>query len=520
MFGLLLLITSTGRSSAEHWSFVPIRRPPLPTVQRGDWALNAIDRFVLAQLEKAGRAPAQAASPAELLRRVTLDLTGLPPTPVELDAFLADQAPDAYERVLDRLLQSPRYGEHRARFWLDAARYGDTHGLHFDNERAIWPYRDWVVAAFNRNQPFDEFTMEQVAGDLLPNATIAQRVATGFHRCNVATGEEGAIPKEYRMRYAIDRVETTGTVWMGLTLGCAACHDHPYDPVSQTEFYRLVAIFNQVAEPAIHGNALLPPPTVKTPSAAQSLAHQRLRQTVQPAAATTGQVAARNTKVTDDSLLSYQQQQRLRRLESAFSGTMVMRDLSRPRPTYELIRGQYDQPAQPVAPDVPDFLPSLPETSRPNRLALARWLVRDDHPLTARVAVNHFWQQYFGIGIVETSEDFGIEGALPSHPQLLDWLAAEFIESGWNVKALQRLIVSSATYRQSAVDTEQAYRQDPRNRSLARTALSHGRRNDSRSGSLCRGPVGGTTGWSRGEALPARRRVGGGRAPAEQHGAL
>ncbi len=467
--GLLLIASiASGLPAAEHWAFVPIRQPPLPSVERQDWPVNPIDRFVLAKLEKRGQSPAPEADRTELIRRLTLDLTGLPPTLAEIDAFLADSSPDAYAKVVDRLLHSPRYGEHRARFWLDGARYGDTHGLHFDNERAIWPYRDWVVEAMNRNLPFDQFTVEQLAGDLLPDATIAQRVATGFHRCNVTTGEEGAINDEFRVRYAIDRVETTGTVWMGLTVGCAACHDHPYDPISQHEFYQLVAIFNNVAEQANNGNALLPPPSIKAPSAGQSLQHERIQQQLRQRRSATPDKAEAAASATSDATSIAPLQKQLRQLESAFSGTMTMRELRDPRPTRFLIRGRYDRPGEQVSPGVPDFLPPLPDGTPPNRLAFAQWLVDRRHPLTARVAVNQLWQQYFGVGIVATSEDFGSEGEPPSHRELLDWLAVEFMDSGWDMKALQRLIITSATYRQTAQVSSDQYRDDPQNRLLAR----------------------------------------------------
>jgi len=253
----------------KHWAFEPPVRPELPSVTDTNWPRNDVDRFILAALEKRNLAPSREASKETLLRRVTLDLTGLPPTLEELDSFLRDESPEAYERVVDRLLGSPRYGEQMARHWLDIARYGDSHGLHLDNERLMWPYRDWVVSAFNRNLSFDQFTIWQLAGDLLPNPTREQIIASGFNRCNVSTSEGGAIDEEFQVRYAVDRVETTSAAWMGLTMGCAVCHDHKLDPIKQKEFYEVFSIFNNISEKAMDGNALLPPPTLKLPSSEQ-----------------------------------------------------------------------------------------------------------------------------------------------------------------------------------------------------------------------------------------------------------
>ncbi|HEX6985849.1 MAG TPA: DUF1549 and DUF1553 domain-containing protein, partial [Planctomycetaceae bacterium] len=643
-------------------------------------------------------------------------LTGLPPTPGEVDARLADGSPDAYERAVERLLGSPRYGEHQARYWLDAARYGDTHGLHLDNLRSMFPYREWVIRAFNANKPFDEFTVEQLAGDLLPNPTPDQIVATGFNRCNVTTSEGGAIDEEFRVRYAVDRTETVGTVWMGLTVGCAVCHDHKYDPITQKEFYGLFAYYNSTADPAMDGNALLPPPSVKVPTPLQqerkaslegSIAAEEqawrefvaslpygetptadpsalppereefvwiddalppnakpeasgdeyasgwrwvgppdhpvfsgtaatIRQAranrvaqhfftgadpltiaegdvlfahvyIDPAAppkqimlqfndgtwehraywgeesfikfgsdGTPGKLrvgdlpaagqwvrlevpaasvglaagaklngwaftqaggtvywdkagvvtanAARlaaakalaaweaavapvadklpepvravlavaekdRTAEQRDALLHYFESavhDRLRerlaahestlatlrgelaKLENEIPSTLVMKDADQMREAFVLVRGEYDKHGEPVKPGVPAALPPLPADAPPNRLALANWLVNPGHPLTARVTVNRIWQQYFGTGLVETAGDFGAQGEWPSHPALLDWLAVEFVESGWDVKHLHRLIVTSATYRQSSTATPEKLAADPANRLLSR----------------------------------------------------
>jgi hypothetical protein len=645
---------------------------------------------------------------------VTLDVTGLPPTPAEVDAFLKDSEPGAHERAVDRLLASPRYGEHVARYWLDVARYGDTHGLHLDNERSMWPYRDWVVKAFNDNLSFDQFTVWQLAGDLLPNPSREQILASGFNRCNVSTSEGGAIDEEFYVRYAVDRVETTSTAWMGLTMGCAVCHDHKLDPITQKEFYQVFSIFNNMDEKAMDGNALLPPPILRLPTPEQEKQLADLSQQaagpeqeiktlvaklnyVDPATLTNapkpepkeivwidddwpakaraevnsgneahrwvekndGQVfsgqrairragkglnqvffsncaepltigpgdkvfayvylepqdlpkaimlqfhvkewsnranwgdpdvipygkkdtpekvlmgtlpeagkwvrlevsaeklgLARGTLITgmaftqvdgtcywdkagiisandpatspyssfqvwvaaernlkdkssapgelkellkkDPLKLSEDETSRLREvyLQTAYSdsegqltklrnaakkahgqredlekklpATMVSKELAKPRPAYVLLRGEYDKHGEPVGPGVPSVLPSLPPADQTNRLTFARWLVDPSHPLTARVTVNRFWQQFFGTGLVKTSEDFGSKGEWPSHPELLDWLATDFMSNGWDVKRLVRLIVTSSTYRQDSKVTPTLFARDPENRLLAR----------------------------------------------------
>lgn len=700
-----------GAEWSDHWAFQPPTKPSLPPLEEGWKTENAIDHFIHARLPGLDLAPAQQASKESLIRRVTLDLTGLPPTIDEIDRFLADPLPQAYERVVDRLLNSTRYGEHMARSWLDAARYADTHGLHLDNERSIWPYRDWVITAFNRNLPFDQFTIEQLAGDLLPSPTLQQQVATGFNRCNVTTGEAGIISDEYDMRYAVDRVETTATVWMGLTAGCAACHDHKFDPLTQKEFYQLFSYFFSLTDAYTDGNQLLPPPSIKVPSPSQTAHKQQLQHDLASVAleiettvreinyadprantslapidehdidwfddelpegaqprgdgekswqvvsapeypvfsgqtslvrtatdlsqdlfdratntlkisphdrlfayvyldpknppetiqlefhdkswehrafwgADKGHAANRNNAtnlrigdlpatgkwvrlevpagavgldggteltgwaftqfkgtvywdkvgVVSVSPLTPQQQeslslweqfrqqvkypavpseiqeildtqpdqrtedqqqqvqeyflryvhppsikllepvtdrladlnQQLDDLENSIPATLVMEERDHPRQAHILERGQYTLKRGKVSSRVPEWiLPAVAEMPA-NRLGLARWLVAPDHPLTSRVAVNRFWQHYFGVGLVKTVEDFGLQGERPSHPQLLDWLAIHFIESGWDVKQLQKLIVISATYRQSSHVTPEKLSIDPENRLLAR----------------------------------------------------
>jgi len=712
--GLLRKWIEAGAAYQKHWAFEPPVRSEPPAVKNPNWTLNEIDRFILATLEARQLTPAPEAPRETLIRRVTLDLTGLPPTPTEVDAFLADQRADAYERLVDQLLQSPAYGEHMARYWLDVARYGDTHGLHLDNERSLWPYRDWVVDAFNRNLHFDQFTIWQLAGDLLPNRTREQLIASGYNRCNVSTSEGGAIDEEFQVRYAVDRVETTSTAWLGLTMGCAVCHDHKLDPISQKEFYQVFSIFNNIAENAMDGNALLPPPTLKLPSPEQEKQlsefdaqldglQEKLHevaaglQYTDPANLTnatkpepkdfvwidddwppkaevrvnernapnkwvtrsdgpvwSGERAIRRsgkgvhqvsfakcaepltigaeaklfayvfldpkdppkaimlqyhtddwhnranwgdedaipcgakgttekvqmgalpepgkwvrleidavklglrsgTKITgmaftqfdgtaywdraglfsvDDpaenpelSFLAWEKAERAlgdkssvpreikdllkkedeellgtenRRLldyyleaayvdnqsmlsplraemksikekraavEKEVPSTMVSKELDKPRTTWVLVRGEYDKHGQEVGPGVPSILPPLPPSEVTNRLTFARWLVDPKHPLTARVTVNRLWQQFFGTGIVKTAEDFGNKGEWPSHPELLDWLATEFKDSGWDVKHMVRLIANSATYRQNSQVTPGLFQVDPDNRLLAR----------------------------------------------------
>lgn len=696
-----------------HWAFIAPERPTPPKTRWPARVQNPIDQFLWKRLEKEGLSPSPEAEKTRLIRRVTFDLTGLPPTLKEIDNFLADDSPDAYEKVVDRLLRSPRFGEHMARYWLDAARYGDTHGLHLDNERSLWPYRDWVLDAFNNNKPFDEFTVEQLAGDLLPKATLDQKIATGFNRCNVTTSEGGSIAEEYRVRYAIDRTETTATVWMGLTVGCAVCHEHKFDPISQQEFYSLYAYFNNTADAAMDGNALLPPPIIKVGSEEDLRKEQELKNQIakirekikkhvaevkyeEPDASQEpstgprefvwvedglppgakpagndgpqkswqwvvapkpvhsgnkshtrtakglsqhfftnaspglkvgkgdklfayawldpknpprevmlqfnngtwehravwgedvipwGQPGTASRKPMGDlpergkwvrlevsaadvglkpgetingwaftqhdgtvywdragivteipqagqgyrSLLAWEAAQKkikkstlpgdvqtalkvapekrnaqqtgtlknyfiehvfpdsqplfapLRKeiaqietqiaaLQKTMSSTMIMADQPNKRETFVLTRGQYDQPdkSQKVEPGVPGVLPELPKDAPSNRLGFARWLVDPAHPLTARVAVNRYWQRYFGTGIVKTAEDFGSQGEWPSHPELLDWLATEFVESRWNIKHMQKLMVMSQAYRQSSNSTPELVAHDPGNRLIAR----------------------------------------------------
>ena len=415
-----------GAEYTDHWAFAPASKPPLPPVRKNGWVRNAIDHFVLAGLEGGGMKPSAEAGRETLIRRVSLDLRGLPPTLAEIDAFLKDKETGAYERMVERMLASPHYGEKVALIWMDLARYGDTSGYHNDSTRDTWPWRDWVIKAYNDNMPFDRFTIEQLGGDLLPNATEQQKIASGFNRNARFNEEGGADPDEWLVRYAVDRTITLGRVWLGLTLNCAECHSHKYDPVSQKEFYELYAFFNSLEEVGAGGMAGFhnkPVPPVmrvangKSPAASQPISVE----------------------------------------------------MAKPRPAFVLLRGDFQQKGDRVERDVPTILPRLPADGPRNRLALARWLFDPRHPLTARVTVNRLWAQLFGRGVVETIGDFGRLGRYPSHPELLDWMAVEFRESGWDTKHMFRLILNSATYRQGATNQHRYDEQDPANVLLSRS---------------------------------------------------
>ncbi len=455
-----------GARWSTHWAFVPPRRPVLPSVKGPDWSRNAIDRFILARLEREGLRPSVEAAREALIRRVTLDLTGLPPTPAEVDAFLADARPDAYEQVVDRLLASPRYGERMAVDWLDAARFADTHGYHLDSGRDMTRWRRWVIDAYNTNLPFDRFTVWQLAGDLLPQATVEQKVASGFNRNHMINFEGGAIPQEYQTAYIVDRVNTTGTVWLGLSVACAQCHDHKFDPITQKEYYALYACFNNLPENGLDGAKGNAAPLLKTPTREQQEQLDHLAAEIQRLERELAGVDKKAQATRREELTKLEKARSA--LYDSIPSTMVMQEMDHPRDTFVLMRGQYDKHGEKVSAGTPAFLPPLPKGAPANRLGLARWLVDPAHPLTARVAVNRYWQMYFGTGLVKTAEDFGTQGERPSHPELLDWLATEFVAGGWDVKHLQRLIVTSATYRQDAKVSPALAGRDPDNRLLAR----------------------------------------------------
>jgi mono/diheme cytochrome c family protein len=491
--------------SASHWAFVPPARAEPPSVRRTDAMRNPIDRFVLAALERDGIDPSPEADRATLIRRVALDLTGLPPSPAEVEAFLRDDRPDAYERLVDRLLASPHYGERWARPWLDLARYADSNGYSIDAPRSIWAYRDWVIDALNRDLPYDAFATEQLAGDLLPGATLAQRIATGFHR-NTPINQEGGIDREqFRVESIIDRTNTTATAFLGLTMGCCQCHDHKYDPISQEDYYRLFAFFNNCDEPEIP--VASPDQVAKRDEAEAKIrayleglwdkepslrdrqraweqgldmaGRQKQSQEVRDAFDTPFETRDREKNrvvfaaFIDQSPETKPHRQALAKMLAGvpkLTTTLVVRERAgAPRDTHVLVKGDFTRPGKAVAPGVPGVLPPLEASEdRPDRADLARWLFDPRNPLTARVAVNRIWQAHFGRGLVETENDFGTQGAPPTNPELLDWLATEFVRLGWSQKALHRLIVTSATYRRSSHGRPDLETVDPGNRRLAR----------------------------------------------------
>ncbi|MBL8175627.1 MAG: PSD1 domain-containing protein [Bryobacterales bacterium] len=462
------------RPGADHWAFQPVRRAALPAVQAKNWVRNPIDHFVLAKIEKAGLTPSAEADRGTLLRRVSLDLTGLPPTAEELKSFLADQRADAYERAVDRLLASPHYGERWGRLWLDLARYADSDGYTIDAPREMWMYRDWVIQSINKDQPFDEFVIEQVAGDLLPNATTQQLIATGFHR-NTPSNYEGGIDfEQYRVEAVADRVITTGSVFMGLTLGCARCHDHKYDPVTQKEFYQIFAFLNNVDEIDKEADRKdFNRPFLPVGSADELTRYHAWESQLQ---SLEGELNAfRDTLPGEGQPLHVGVVERQRSIDAhrkrmpKVTRALVMREMAKPRVSYIHLGGDFTRKGATVEPGVPGVLPPLGKAEgRPSRLDFARWMVAKNNPLTARVTVNRIWQKYFGKGIVDTENDFGVMGERPSHPELLDWLAMEFMEKGWSQKALHKTIVMSAAYRQDSDGRPEVKKADPENRLLAR----------------------------------------------------
>ena len=449
-----------GATFAEHWAFVKPQDRPLPTVKDHAWPRNGIDSWILARLEKEGLKPSPEADRFTLLRRASLDLRGLPPSLQEVDRFAADTSPDAYEKAVDRFLADPAYGERWARVWLDLARYADSAGYGSDPLRTIWRYRDWVIDAFNRNLPYDRFTLEQVAGDLLPNATLEQKMATAFHRNTMTNTEGGTDDEEFRVAAVKDRVDTTWQVWMGLTFGCAKCHSHKYDPFTQEEYYKFFALFNQTADNDQPDES----PVLAAPTAEQA---EQIRQFDARLAARKAELAKappEKAKALGDEIAGLEKA----RPAAATLPVMVELPANRRRISSVLLKGNFLTPGAKVEPGVPRSLHAVPKNAPADRLGLARWLVDPDNPLTARVAVNRFWAALFGTGIVETEEDFGTQGEPPSHPELLDWLARQYVRLGWDTKAMLKTMVTSATYRQSSRVTPDLLAKDPRNRLLAR----------------------------------------------------
>ncbi|MBV9124400.1 MAG: PSD1 domain-containing protein [Planctomycetes bacterium] len=464
-----------GAPYAEHWAFVKPKHWPLPQVMDRTWPKNGLDYFVLARLEKEGLQPSPEADRYTLIRRLSLDLRGLPPTPQEVEAFVRDSSPDAYEKVVDRFLNDPAYGERWARMWLDLARYADSAGYGSDPLRTIWRYRDWVIDAYNHNLPYDQFTIDQMAGDLLPQPTLEQRMATAFHRNTMTNTEGGTDREEFRVAAIKDRVDTTMEVWMGLTMGCAKCHNHKYDPITQKEYYQFFAFFNQSAD----ADRADEEPTIPAPTLAQAERNRQIdaqvaglkrELAVLTPATVAVLVAQRSLLPPPEVLKTIGDIARLEKSRPAIPTLPVMVELppERRRQTHIMIKGSFLNLGDPVGPAVPAAFPPLPRGTPRNRLGVARWLVDPDNPLTARVAVNRYWAQLFGVGLVATEEDFGTQGELPSHPELLDWLACEYVQRGWDTKAMLKLMVTSATYRQSSRVTPELAARDPRNRLLAR----------------------------------------------------
>ena len=471
--------TASRPKGSDWWSFQPIKRVNPPPIKDAAWVRNPIDQFVLARLEKERLQPSSEASKEILLRRVSLDLTGLVPSPQEIRAFVADTGPDAYERVVDQLLASPHYGEQWGRHWLDVARYADSDGYTIDAPRQMWKYRDWVINALNHDMPFDQFVIEQIAGDMLPNPTVDQMIATGFHR-NTPSNYEGGIDfEQYRVEAVVDRVSTTGAAFLGLTLGCARCHDHKFDPISQKEFYQIFAYFNNVdeitseAERYDFNRPILEVPAPeeiarkKAFDAQWSVLSKELITYVRELAARSRKPGGEDPSKDAGLIERVQNLRDLRSREPKFTTTLVMRELPQPRESYVQLGGDFTRRGVPVKPAIPAVLPQLPAGAN-TRLDLAKWLADPRNPLTGRVTVNRIWQTYFGKGIVETESDFGKQGASPSHQELLDWLASEFIRQKWSQKAIHRLIVTSATYRQSSKRRPEIEPVDPYNKLLAR----------------------------------------------------
>jgi mono/diheme cytochrome c family protein len=504
-----------GAQWGKHWSFEPLKRPPLNAGSG-----HPVDAIVDARLKNEGVSPSGPAPQHTLIRRLSLDLTGLPPTLAQLEMFLSDTAPGAWERAVDRTLASPAFGERMAWDWLDAARYADSNGYQGDADRTMWPWRDWVVNAFNQNLPFNEFTVWQLAGDLLPAPTHEQILATGFNRNHMINGEGGRIAEENRVEYVMDMSETMGSVWLGLTLNCCRCHDHKFDPLTQREYYQFTAFFNQTPVTGGGGNAQTPPvldcplpgqsdkiekaeadwkrtldllrtkegelfPRAANKQLVESAATADLSKPVRDALSLVP--ASRKSEQWELLIKEFGGKQdeygtllkaasnakkALDEIRNAVPRVMVMKDEDKPRQTFLLNRGLYNQPGPEVQAAVPGVLPAMEVgdgRERATRLDLARWLVSEKNPLTARVAVNRFWQMLFGIGLIKTPEDFGVQAEYPVYPDILDWLASEFVESGWDVKRLLRTVVTSEAYKRSSVTSKPELRErDPDNRLLSR----------------------------------------------------
>ena len=471
-----------GGGYTKHWAFVPPTKPTTPS--QG----HPIDAFVRSGFESKGVSFATEADKSTLARRLALVLTGLPPGPALLESYLKDKNKNAYERLVEEFLSDPRYGEHQARYWLDAVRYGDTHGLHLDNKRGIYPYRDWVVRALNKNLPLDQFIEWQLAGDLLPNPTMEQLVATGFVRMNPTTAEGGVIPAEFQAKNNFDRTETLGTVFLGMTMICSRCHTHKYDPIKQTEYYQLMAFFNSTAEGPLDGNKYEYAPVIKVPSNQSTweaweafkakqikLVNQaeKLKLELDKKWAKAGRDERFQTLAKPDQHLEKLQKEasdiakKITDAKAKFTTTLVAKELGKPRETKLLQRGEYNLPTgEALQPDVLKVMSPFPEGAPRNRLGLAKWLTSSEQPVVTRVLVNRIWQRVYGEGLVRTPEDFGLQGQQPTHPELLDWLAVELQDSKWDLKHMLRLMVTSKTFRQSSALRDGV--DDPENKLWAR----------------------------------------------------
>jgi mono/diheme cytochrome c family protein len=517
--------TPSNVKKSTHWSFQPIQNPPPPSVKTEQWVRNGIDRFILSRLEKEKIAPSPEAEKTTLIRRVYLDLLGLPPTPEQVHRYLQDQRPDAYERMVEEALMSPHYGERWGRHWLDAARYADSNGYSIDAPRSIWKYREWVIDAINRDLPFSQFTIEQLAGDLLPEATTEQRIATGFHRNTMINQEGGINPEQFRVEAIVDRVNTTGSVFLGLTIGCCQCHDHKFDPISQREYYQFFAFFNNSDEPLlelastseiqrrnevqkelreVERTLKIIDPTnedniekwersltdetrthlakpiaaifLVAPNGRSAKQKQTLEEAYRGNDSTrhvVGSLLNPFSAVVHTELLKSRQtlvkrQAELKKKEPVTVSTMVVQERKAMRPTNVMLGGDFLRQGVSVQTGTPAVLPELKASGSKTRLDLARWIVSEENPLTARVLVNRIWGIYFGTGIVETENDFGTQGTLPTHPELLDYLASQFMKQNWSMKSLHRLILTSSTYRQSSKNRPDLSNIDARNRLLAK----------------------------------------------------
>jgi len=503
-----------GGNYETFWAFTSLEPPSFPPAADSTWGTGPIDRFVKRKLDEHGISPQPAGDRRTLLRRLSLDLTGLPPSRSDISEFLADQSANSYEKAVDHLLKSPTFGEHMGRHWLDLVRFADTNGIHHDHYRDLSPYRDWVIRSFNQNLAYDDFVRYQLAGDLYDTPSNDQLTASGFNRLHMIIDRGTMLPEESHARNVIDRVTSVGTAFMGLTVGCAVCHDHKYDPISSREFYQLYAFFNNIdATPETGGRSGndfkrgLQKPYIELPSPEQQSSRMQLQNqnaalekqiaelksavgklrkadAAEASSADNSSVEEKTAekKTVEKKTAEHQQEIKqletkrnelrgeLSKLEMLIPAAMIMKERSDIRPAHMMIRGAYDDLGEQVERGTPAFLPPMPEVSgRPkSRMDLANWFVSDEHPLTARVAVNRFWQQLFGVGIVKTAEDIGAQGEWPSHPDLLNYLAAQFVHSDWDVKALMKEMVMSETYRQRSQARPEQYRTDPENRLLAR----------------------------------------------------